>query len=229
MKVVLSCEHAVNTIPEEYEKLFQGAEELLQTHRGYDLGAFDLYKELKKSDVSYYQSATTSRLLIDVNRSLYRRTLFSEFTKSLEPSVKNEILEEYYYGFRRPFEEKIYQFWNQNHTVLHLSVHSFTPEVNDEIRQTDFGILYHPGRSQEKQFAKIWKQELGKLLPEFRVRFNYPYQGKPDGHVRYFRDREEEKYLGLEFEMNQKYAENSQVHKKIAKAFGSSVEIIYKT
>nr|WP_321451963.1 N-formylglutamate amidohydrolase [uncultured Carboxylicivirga sp.] len=229
MKVVLSCEHAVNTVPEKYKYLFQGAEKILQTHRGYDLGALELFKMLQNSDVAFSQSTTVSRLLIDINRSLYRRTLFSEFTKPLNQSAKDEILEEYYYGFRRPFEEKIYQLWNQNHTVLHLSVHSFTPELNGEIRQTDLGILYHPGRPQEKQFAKIWKQELLKLLPEFRVRFNYPYKGKPDGHVRYFRDREEEKYLGLEFEMNQKYAENSQVHKKIAKAFGSSVEIIHKT
>ena len=229
MKVVLSCEHAVNIIPPKYQKLFRGAEEMLQTHRGYDLGALNLYKLLQKDDVSYCQSATTSRLLVDVNRSLYRRTLFSEFTKPLDQSLKIEILEEYYYGFRSPFEEKIYQFWKQNYTVIHLSVHSFAPELNGEIRQTDFGILYHPGRPQEKQFAKIWKQELLKLMPEFRVRFNYPYQGKPDGHVRYFRDREEDKYIGLEFEMNQKYAKNSQVHNKIAEAFWSSVEIVHKT
>ncbi|MBS2097443.1 N-formylglutamate amidohydrolase [Carboxylicivirga linearis] len=229
MKVVLSCEHAVNTVPEKYKFLFQGAEKILQTHRGYDLGALELFKMLQNSDIAFSQFATVSRLLIDINRSPYRRTLFSEFTKPLNQSAKDEILEEYYYGFRRLFEEKIYQFWKQNHTVLHLSIHSFAPELNGEIRQTDFGILYHPGRQQEKQFAKIWKQELVKLLPEFCVRFNYPYRGKPDGHVRYFRDREEEKYLGLEFEMNQKYAENSQVHKKIAKAFGSSVEIINKT
>nr|WP_321410358.1 N-formylglutamate amidohydrolase [uncultured Carboxylicivirga sp.] len=228
VKVVLSCEHAVNTIPEKYKYLFQEADNLLQTHRGFDRGALELMNCMKNNEVSYLQIATASRLIVDVNRSLYRRTLFSEFTKPLDKAVKDEILEEYYYGFRRPFEDKIYQYWQQNCIVLHLSVHSFTPELNGKIRQTDFGILYHPGREQEKEFAKIWKKELLKLMPEFRVRFNYPYRGKPDGHVRYFRDRENEKYIGLEFEMNQKFALDKNVHNNISSAFYSALNIIYK-
>jgi len=66
-------------------------------------------------------------------------------------------------------------------------------------------------------------------MPEFRIRFNYPYRGKPDGHVRYFRDREEEKYIGLELEMNQKFANDRQVHENISKAFWRSVKIPHKT
>jgi len=144
MKVVLSCEHAVNTIPEKYKYMFAKASDVLETHRGYDLGSLELYNMLQKGDVAFSQCATTSRLLVDINRSLYRRTLFSDFTKPQNQLIKDEILEEYYYGFRRPFEEKIYQFWKQDKTVLHLSVHSFTPVLNGEIRQADIGLLYHP-------------------------------------------------------------------------------------
>ena len=219
MKVVLSCEHAVNNIPKVYQKFFINAQDILQTHRGYDLGALELFNTIKNNKVYYSQCATASRLLVDINRSLYRRTLFSEFTKPLSKDDRRRILDDYYYSFRLPFWEKVNDLWTQNVFVLHLSVHSFTPRLNGRERETDFGILYHPGRPQEKLFAQLWKAELRKALPDFRVRFNYPYQGKPDGHVRYFRDREEKLYAGIEFEMNQKYAGDAVINAGIAEAF----------
>lgn len=228
MKVVLSCEHAVNNIPEVYKKLFENAQYILETHRGYDLGALDLYNAIKNNKVYHYQSATASRLLVDINRSLCRKTLFSEFTKPLALDERKRILDEYYYAFRLPFWEKICDLWKKNIFTLHLSVHSFTPRLNGLERQTDFGILYHPGRPQEKFFAQLWKAELKHILPDFRVRFNYPYQGKPDGHVRYFRDREEKLYAGIEFEMNQKYAGDSKIAKGIADAFWLAFDMFEK-
>ncbi|MCG8578286.1 MAG: N-formylglutamate amidohydrolase [Bacteroidales bacterium] len=223
--VVLSCEHAGKNIPEKYKKLFAEAKNELETHRGYDIGALELFDLIKSDYIAYKQSATASRLLVDINRSLYRRTLFSEFTNILPDTEKTQILEDYYFAFRRPFEEEICQLWRAGKTVLHLSVHSFTPELNGEIRQTDFGILYNPEREEEKLFAKLWKAELRKLLPENRTRFNYPFRGKPDGFVRHFRDMEANKYLGIEFEMNQKYADDTALKTKIAEAFNGAVNI----
>jgi len=222
--VVLSCEHGGNEIPNKYKMLFEKAGNELESHRGYDIGALKLYELLDLRYVSYSQCATVSRLLVDVNRSLYRRTLFSEFTKPLSKNEKQSILDTYYYGFRLPFERKISRLWKQNKTVLHLSVHSFTPNLNGEKRQTDFGILYNPERTKEKRFAKIWKKQLNEKLPHCRVRFNYPFRGKPDGHVRYFRDKEEKKYLGIEFEMNQKYADDLALMQQIATSFEQAVE-----
>lgn len=221
--IVLSCEHGGNEVPERYKDLFQNADENLKSHRGYDIGALELFELIENDYVVYKQYATTTRLLVDVNRSLYRRTLFSEYTKCLPNKEKKLILEHYYYAFRRSFEEKMASLWRQGKSVLHLSVHSFTPSLNGEIRQTDFGILYNPERAEEKVFAQLWKAELNRLLPDYRVRFNYPFRGKPDGHVRYFRDREKEKYLGIEFEMNQKYAGDTNLKVSIAKSFNSAV------
>ncbi len=222
--VVLSCEHASNKVSDALKKYFDGAENVLNSHRGYDLGAEELYDLFKNDHIAYCQTATASRLVVDINRSLRRRTLYSEYTKALPSILKEQILEQFYYGFRRPFEEKIIALWKAGCCVLHVSVHSFTPVLNDEIRQTDFGILYNPEREKEKEFAKIWKRQLAVVLPEYRTRFNYPYRGKPDGHVRYFRDRETEKYLGIEFEMNQKYANDAAIKESIAKAFKNAIE-----
>ncbi len=217
--IVLSCEHGGNQVPQPYQDLFKNAREVLDSHRGYDLGALELFECLDSDDITYKQSTTVSRLLVDINRSLYRRSLFSEFTKQLSKTVKKRILEDYYYAFRRPFEAEMQKLWRKDMVVLHLSVHSFTPVLDGEVRQTDFGILYNPEREEEKVFAKLWKTELSRLLPNYRVRFNYPFRGKPDGHVRYFRDREEAKYVGIEFEMNQKYANNKDIYNRIVSAF----------
>ncbi|WP_439184483.1 N-formylglutamate amidohydrolase [Carboxylicivirga taeanensis] len=222
--VVVSCEHGGYDIPEHYSYLFQKAAKNLKSHRGYDIGALDLFHSIKNDHVVYKQYATTSRLLVDINRSLYRRTLFSEYTKNLTKTEKARILDEYYYAFRQPFERKLAALWQQGQIVLHLSVHSFTPALNGEVRQTDFGILYNPERESEKAFAKLWKAELNRLLPNYRVRFNYPFRGKPDGHVRYFRDREEKMYLGIEFEMNQKYAGNQNVYEQVASSFNAALD-----
>ncbi|MBI9064341.1 MAG: N-formylglutamate amidohydrolase [Marinilabiliaceae bacterium] len=223
LAVVLSCEHGGNVIPEQYASLFKEAADVINSHRGYDIGALELYNCFKNKQVVFNQCATVSRLVVDVNRSLYRKSLFSEFTKALPASEKESILNGIYYAFRNSFKQEIYKLWEQNRTVLHLSVHSFKPELNGVIRQTDFGILYHPGRMQEKQFAKVWKSEIEKVLPGFRTRFNYPFQGKPDGHVRFFRDKESEKYLGLEFEMNQKYAGQTNIYKVLTVAFENTL------
>lgn len=217
--VVLSCEHGGNEVPKEYQYLFQNSQDILKTHRAYDIGAADLTRSFVYDEVSHCQVATTTRLLVDINRSLYRRTLFSEFTKHLLREEKEKILIDYYYAFRRPFEQKVRAFWNEKIKVLHVSVHSFTPELNGQVRQTDCGILYHPGREKEKVFAKMWQQEIHKLMPDFRVRFNYPYSGKPDGHVRHYRDIETLNYLGIEFELNQMHANNSWVKEKLSQSF----------
>lgn len=223
LSVVLSCEHGGNRIPAEYNPLFEGAEGILKTHRGYDIGAAELFGYLKDA-VAYSHCATISRLIVDVNRSLYRRSLFSEFTKGLNQKEKQTILDAFYFSYRDPFKEKIFALLKAGKSVMHLSVHSFTPEYNGTVRQTDFGILYHPGRPKEKRFAKIWKEEIKSVLPGYRTRFNYPYQGKPDGHVRYFRDREAHQYLGIELEMNQKHAGNTELYSKLADSFKAAVE-----
>ena len=222
--VVLSCEHGGNQVPDEYQYLFKKAHKAINSHRGYDIGALALYYLLNTDEVYYGQCATVTRLLVDINRSLHRRSLFSEFTKGLTKEEKQAILNNYYYAFRRPFEGAIRDLWTENKVVLHLSVHSFTPELNGELRQTDFGILYNPERDEEKKFAKLWKLRLNEKLPDYKVRFNYPFRGMPDGHVRYFRDREAEKYLGIEFEMNQKYADDVDLKNTIAKCFHEAVE-----
>lgn len=76
MKLVLSCEHATARVPEEYAGLFAGAPHILETHRGYDIGALEVCQRLEDlAEAAFYGGC--SRLLIDLNRSRQHPRLFS--------------------------------------------------------------------------------------------------------------------------------------------------------
>jgi predicted N-formylglutamate amidohydrolase len=63
LKLILTCEHGGNKIPNEYVYLFQENQKVLETHRGFDLGALDTFDYLKSLS-DYSKASTTSRLLI---------------------------------------------------------------------------------------------------------------------------------------------------------------------
>lgn len=217
MKLVLTCEHAFNTIPPEYQNLFTNARETLKSHRGYDPGALDLFYELKDlSDFSFFHE--TGRLLVEVNRSKGHSNLFSEFTKNLSGKQKNEILIQYYFPYRDSIEKQISSIIEKGEKALHFSVHTFTPKLNEEIRNTDIGLLYDPTRSEEKEFSKKFKQNIKNHNPDLKIRFNYPYLGKADGFTTYLRKKFPENYLGIELEVNQKFVSQNQMDHQIKNA-----------
>ena len=96
--------------------------------------------------------------------------------------------------------------------IIHISVHSFTPVFNNEIRNADIGILYNPKRNKEKNLAFKFKQALLSLDKNLKIRFNYPYLGISDGFTAYLRKKfDQKKYIGIELEVNQKYVLNNGV------------------
>jgi len=157
--------------------------------------------EKLKVNFFYY---TYSRLLIEPNRSLGHPQLFSEFTRKLNASSKKELLNRYYKPYREKVDKRIQCEIAGAHSVLHLSIHSFTPVLNGIKRKADLGILFDPGRKEERKFASSLKKELKKISPELKVRYNYPYLGIDDGFTSWMRKRyPDQQYLGIELEANQ--------------------------
>ena len=90
--------------------------------------------------------------------------------------------------------------------VIHISSHSFTPELNGEVRNTDIGLLYDPSRNLEQELCNRWRTRLGAHVPDLRVRRNYPYTGSANGFPTYLRQRfPADTYIGIELEINQKH------------------------
>ncbi|TBW29150.1 N-formylglutamate amidohydrolase [Gramella sp. KN1008] len=223
MKLVLTCEHAVADIPANYQELFSRQPEIFETHEAYDPGAFDLYQYLKSlSDFS--KSQLVGRLLVETNRSLGNKKLFSRFTSVLNDSEKLDILNSYYHPYRLRIENRIRRYLEGNEEVLHISVHTFTPVLNDVKRNVDIGLLYDPKRTDEKRFCGEFKEELLLQMPGLKVRFNYPYLGKADGFTTYLRKIFRENYLGIEIEVNQSLVHDNVMGFEIKKSIFTSLK-----
>ncbi len=225
MKLVLTCEHGGYDIPKEYKALFVNQEAVLNSHRGFDLGALDTFESLKQL-ADYSKFSTTSRLLIELNRSLHHKNLFSEFTRELSKADRLKIIDQFYKPYRDAIEDVISQFLQEGETVLHISIHSFTPIWEDEERHVDIGLLYDSGIPKEKQFCKSLKTELLKRDNELKVRFNQPYLGKADGFPTYLRKQFKENYIGVELEINQKYSSCNQMPKQLKEVFLNALKIL---
>lgn len=207
-QLVISCEHGGREVPRAYAALFAGLAELLDSHRGWDAGALELGRELADAFAAPLHAATTTRLLVDLNRSIGHRTLFSEVTRSLPPERRQDIVARYYRPHRQAVEADIARFIAAGSQVIHVASHSFTPTLDDVPRHADVAWLYDPSRPGEVDFARAWMRNLARLAPELRLRRNYPYRGRDDGLTKVLRERHPDPaYVGIELEVNQRFIE----------------------
>jgi predicted N-formylglutamate amidohydrolase len=204
VKLLLSCEHGGNLIPARYRQLFAGHEDLLASHRGWDLGARDWARALARLFDAPLIDSRISRLLIDLNRSRHHPALFSPLTRGLPEAERERIIAEHYLPHREKIESWIAQRIRRGGTVLHVAVHSFTPVLDGSERNAELGLLYDPARAGELRLCKAWQAALEAHDPALRVRRNYPYRGNADGLTTHLRRRfSAENYLGIELEISQ--------------------------
>lgn len=203
---VITCEHASNQIPKSFEHLFTQAQDDLNSHKGWDDGAFFWSEIVSKGLKTDLYSYHWSRLLIDINRSEHSHELLSKYTEGLSGADKNYLITTYY----RPYRRKIRNFMEHaaewGHTLLHLAFHSFTPIWEGQERQVDIGLLFDEDRPDEVAFCEHWKRHLTEVAPGLIVKFNEPYLGKDDGFCTRMRTKiSPQNYLGIELEVNQKF------------------------
>ena len=204
--LLVTCEHAGNVIPAEHKKKFRKYTRLLRTHQGYDIGAAELFGEISSVIADRHYAYNLSRLLIDPNRSLKHRAIFSAISRALPADSKSAIVRSYYQPYRDKVETAVKKCGAENKRVIHVSVHTFTPVLNRRTRTADIGLLYDPRRRSEKKLCRAIRKTLRALLPELRIRMNYPYTGISDGLVSYLRRKfAASRYCGIELEVNQKF------------------------
>lgn len=201
---VVTCEHGGNRIPPAYRRWFATWRDVLETHRGWDPGALRLAREFAKAFDAPLVESTTSRLLVDLNRSIGNPDLFSDAIPREPPELRTEIVTTHWLPYRERVLTLVEQAVARGHRVVHLSCHSFTPVLDGDVRTADVGLLYDPSRPGEAALCARWKQALSDLAPALRVRRNYPYLGKGDGLTSHLRKRfPSDAYVGIELEVNQ--------------------------
>ena len=215
--LMITCEHASNALPDFVLRAFRDSDgipdEVLASHRGYDIGAYKIFSILvKRLKPDFHSASKFSRLVVDMNRSSTSKSFYSEYTSSLPSTVKARML-----SLWEKYREKIESFVagkipeKQRKAakeaplkVIHLGIHSFTPVLNGVERDADVGILYDPSRPSEAKIAEILIKNILDREPSLRIRKNYPYLGKSDGLTTTLRQKFGPSYAGLEIEINQK-------------------------
>jgi predicted N-formylglutamate amidohydrolase len=150
-------------------------------------------------------TASTTRLLVDLNRSIGHPQLFSAATRGAPATVRKAIVAQYYCPYRTQVEGLVRHSVARGRRVIHISSHSFTPRLDGKVRRADVGLLYDPGRRGEAELCARWKASLAAFAPRLRVRRNYPYAGKGDGLTSRLRLLfPHGAYVGIELEVNQR-------------------------
>ena len=202
--LLITCEHGGNRVPAAYRGQFAGLQDALKTHRGYDLGALLMARELAAAYKAPLVASTVTRLLVDLNRSVGHANLHAKPVRALPRDKREHILAEHYQPYRAQVEGLVERATARGRRVVHLSSHSFTPELDGQVRTADIGLLYDPTRAGEVQLCARWKAALAQVAPALRVRRNYPYEGKNDGFTsRLRRSHAPAAYVGVEIEINQ--------------------------
>lgn len=205
-KIIISCEHAGNYIPKPYSHLFEGKGEILASHRGWDIGSMEVGKYVARHLEAPFFFQKVSRLLVEANRSLDNSELFSEFTVQLPQKQKQELIDSYHLAYRQSVIAEIDKALTSFDRVIHISMHSFTPVLNGVERSVDIGVLVDESIDEEVKYANELKDKISEAIPEMLTMINLPYNGADDGFTTYLRKQyTPDKYLGVEFEVNQKY------------------------
>lgn len=223
--LVLSCEHGGTRIPARYRALFADAKVALRSHRGWDPGALVLARALARALDAPLVSSTTSRLLVDLNRSLHHPRLFSERVRALDAADRARILIEHYRPHRCAVWREVMGGIRRRGRALHLAVHSFVPELDGERRRADLALLYDPKRAPERELCALWVRALRARDPRLRTRRNYPYRGRADGLTTALRRRlGASRYLGIELEVSQHLSASSTGRARVLRALLPSLE-----
>ncbi|MCI0451212.1 MAG: N-formylglutamate amidohydrolase [Candidatus Latescibacteria bacterium] len=224
--LVISCEHAGNRVPPQYRALFRGHAKVLASHRGWDPGALDVARAIAFASHAPLLANTTTRLLIECNRSIGSPELLSEFTRDLDTADHMRLLIAHYLPHRRAVDTAIRRALRRHERVVHIGVHTFTPVLKGRKRTADIGLLYDPIRPIEVEIADALALRLRAVAPKLRVRRNYPYRGSSDGLTTTLRRRfPGSRYAGIEIEVNHGLLGKPTVWKQVRSGMADVVRV----
>ncbi len=176
---LFSCEHASNKLPNHIVPTKQD-KHFLDTHWGVDIGVAGVTRHLIASTQSQGIFAEYSRLWVDLNRSLDRTDLIRtetegyplSFNQELAPEQVQQRLEVYYRPYHEAFDQLVEQRVAQSAPVLLVSMHSFTPVWNGQVRTMDIGVLFDKCEDLGSKLATLIGEQ------ELVVELNQPYTGR---------------------------------------------------
>lgn len=176
--LVITCEHAANAIPWEYNNLGLSAD-ILNSHWGWDIGAWATCLRVASALNVTLVGSHLSRLLVDLNRGKNDKSLIVESIQSKRipgnyaiPRTEREArIQRYYTPYHNAIEEVLTLYQQKGPTLL-ISIHSFTPKYGNQDRDFDIGVLF------DRYNEDLARHYIGLVASTgLSVRENEPYSG----------------------------------------------------
>ena len=202
IKLVLTCEHGGHQVPSPLKYLEKVQPLNFDSHYTWDPGALEATQFLSQKLKAPYFANTSSRLLIDCNRSDNNPKRFPRWTKKLKASERQAIEKLVCDSYKSKVRTHVKKLLSRGHFVVVISVHSFTPVLNGKRRETELGVLYRPFVNTESDLASALVTHL-KNFSNFKIHHNRPYQGHTDCFLNeLFREFKNPQFTGVMFELN---------------------------
>lgn len=236
-RIVVTCEHASNAVPGALGKQALGVGgSVLRSHVAWDPGAREIASILAHRLGAAQFMGRQTRLVVDLNRSRGSKGLIPRESfgvkipgnARLSRKEREARIEKYWQPYRDTVEAAVKRAIERGGECLHLSVHSFVPTLDGEVRTAEVGLLYDPKRAKERKFAERVRDYLEQAI--VGTRMNYPYKGTADGFTTHLRrELPKSRYVGIELELNQTILETNRQRWRIgtvlADAVASAIEL----
>ncbi|MGH8496940.1 MAG: N-formylglutamate amidohydrolase [Gammaproteobacteria bacterium] len=177
---LLVCDHASRAIPEGMNRL--GLDELaLGRHIACDIGAGDLARGLATRLDAPAVLAGYSRLVVDCNRDLGDPTAFPAVSdgegipgnSGLSAEDKALRAQNFYWPYHHAIAQALARFRARDKVPAFISIHSFTPFLQQRNRPWHVGILWDQDPRMPLALMERLRQEPGLCVGD-----NEPYSGK---------------------------------------------------
>lgn len=178
-RLVVTCEHASNRVPPDLATS-ESDRRWLETHWGWDIGAQEVVKELVRIKGCLAVMTAYTRLLCDANRppehpDWIRTQIDGEaltFNAHVDAAERQTRIARYYAPYHDAIDRCLGERLARGGDVVLLSIHSFTPNFRDEVRDMEVGILFD-------DFEPVAARLAGNFeLAGFPTALNEPYSGR---------------------------------------------------
>jgi len=203
--LVLSCEHASWTQPPGVD--LGVALDVLQSQAGWDHGAFDIASRLSEAVGLPVHTGAFTRMFVDLNRAADHPDVIPAVcygapvpgNAHLSPGDRAARLAMFHAPYWEAIRRDVRARLHDSNGVLHLSSHSFSPELDPANRVFDVGVLYDPAHAFEAELAE--RMMFALRGAGLAVRANQPYSGVGPAVCTSLRgELAGERYAGIELE-----------------------------
>jgi predicted N-formylglutamate amidohydrolase len=227
--IVLSCEHASWTLPPGEDLGVSG--DVLRSQASWDPGAYEVAARLGEALGLPVHASAFSRMFVDLNRPEAHAGVIPAVSYGA-PVPGNARLaaderERRLAQFHRPYWDAVRRDVRarilDRGACLHLSSHSFAPELDPERRVYDCGVLYDPAVPFEAALAE--RLQFALRGAGLDVRPNEPYRGTEAALVTSLRgEMPSDAYAGIEIEMSHALVRTGTGCARVAAALGAVLE-----